>query len=180
MRFQVLVDNVELSGASLLDVGCGLADLWGFLKSRKIPADYTGVDITEGILALARAQHPDARLECVDIFARDPYGSKRFDVAFCSGIFNLELGNNRQFLPAAIERLFELARRYVVFNLLHVRARRKYAHCAYYDPAEVLSLLRERPCQARLVDDYLPNDFTVICRLDQAGVQADKTAPPTE
>ena len=31
-RFQVLADEVPLAGKTLLDVGCGLGDLYGFLR----------------------------------------------------------------------------------------------------------------------------------------------------
>ena len=168
MRFQILVENVELAGRTLLDVGCGLGDLWAFLKGREIEVDYTGVDIAEKIVALARSQHPEARFECVDIFSENPFGEKRFDAVFCSGLFNLDLGNNREFLPVALRRLLELSRRFVVFNLLHSRARQKREHCVYYEPDHVTAMLRQLPCEARLLDDYLPGDFTVVCRIRPA------------
>ena len=37
-RFEVLSDNVELSGKKLLDVGCGTGDLFGFLISQGMAA----------------------------------------------------------------------------------------------------------------------------------------------
>lgn len=163
-RFQVLADNVPLAGKSLLDVGCGLGDLWAFLKSRSIPTAYLGVDLVEKMAASAARLHPDGEFLCADVFADHAFDQRRFDVVFASGAFNLDLGNNMEFLPVALERLLSLAREFLVFNLLHHRAPRKYEHCAYYDPGQVLSLLEPMPCQARLIDDYLPNDFTVICR----------------
>ena len=46
-RFEALVRSVELTNRRLLDVGCGLGDLWDFLKARNISVDYTGVDILD-------------------------------------------------------------------------------------------------------------------------------------
>jgi hypothetical protein len=86
-----------------------------------------------------------------------------FDVVFCSGVFNLDLGNNREFLPVALARMFQLAREHVVFNLLHERTVNRYGHCAYYDPREVCEMLRAFPCTFRVLDHYLHNDFTVVC-----------------
>ena len=168
VRFQVLAANVELEGRTLLDVGCGLGDLWAFLKGQGIDVEYTGVDISERLLALAQKLHPGGRFCCADVFAANPFGTERFDAVFCSGTFNLYLGNNREFLPMALSRLFELSREFVVFNLLHSRARPKYRHCAYYDPAEVMEIVGKHSCHAKLLDDYLPNDFTVICRIGPA------------
>ena len=168
-RFAVLVRNVDLAGKSLLDVGCGLGDLLAFLTARGIAVEYTGVDIVEKMVERARRQHPAARFIHADPFADDPFGEERFDVVFCSGTFNLDLGNDRQFVPRALKRLSELAREYLVFNLLHVRAA-SHGYCAYYDPAEVLPWVTPMAREVRLVDDYLPNDFTVICRLgDEPG-----------
>jgi len=163
-RFQVLIDHVPLAGKTLLDVGCGLGDLWGYLKERSIPAQYTGVDLIEKMIAAARRQHADAEFLCADLFTEDAPQIGPFDVVFCSGAMNLELGNNRRFLPLAMRRMLDLAGVTVVVNLLHVRTPDKYEHCAYYDPADVLIALADLSCEARIIDDYLPNDFTVICR----------------
>ena len=163
-RFQVLVDHVPLAGKTLLDVGCGLGDLWGYLKQLSVPVQYTGVDLIERMIAAAREQHADAEFICADLFADDAPEIGPFDVAFCSGAMNLDLGNNLEFLPRAMRRMLDLASETVVVNLLHVRTPDKYDHCAYYDPADMLTGLADLPCEARIVDDYLPNDFTVICR----------------
>jgi len=164
LRFAVLADNVPLDGRSLLDVGCGTGDLWDFLARRALSVDYTGVDIVDAVVEEARRRHPGVRFVCADVFSADPFDGAHFDVAFCSGTFNLDLGNNREFLPAALKRLFEVSTRYVVFNLLHHRARRRYEHCVYHDPEEATALVRPFGCDTRVVDDYLPNDFTVICK----------------
>jgi len=182
-RFEVLVREVDLAGKSLLDVGCGLGDLLTFLERRRIGVDYTGVDLLERMVDLARRQHPGGRFFCADLFAKPPAGEEaagqpaamkqlldaRFDVVFSSGTFNLNLGNARQFLPRALARMLELARRHVVFNLLHVRARPRFSHCAYHEPREVLQILAQLPCRARIIDDYLPNDFTVVCERTISG-----------
>jgi len=163
-RFAVLADNVDLPGKSLLDVGCGLGDLWAYLRRRRVEVEYLGVDILEKMVAAARQRHPEARFEQADIFGADTYEPAAFDVVFCSGAFNLNLGNNLEFLPQAIARMCRLARQYVVFNLLHVRAASEQQKYFYHDPVKVRALLTSPACQVRIIDDYLPNDFTVICR----------------
>lgn len=164
-RFRVLADNVALAGKSLLDVGCGLGDLLGYLRGRGVDTDYTGVDLVARMVAAAAKLHPTATFKRADVFAENTFEPEAFDVVFCSGIFNLNLGNNHEFLAAALPRLLELSREYVVINLLHDRAtfgvQDEYFHFA---PRDVLKILRPLPCRARIVDDYLPNDFTVICR----------------
>ena len=164
IRFAVLGDNVELTRRSLLDVGCGTGDLWAFLRERGIEADYVGVDLLAKAIAEARRRHPDARFETVDVFQPGAFAPESFDVVFCSGAFNLDVGNNRDFLPVAASRLIELSREATAFNLLHARAASTYSHCFYWQPDEVREILADFAGQVEIIDDYLMNDFTVICR----------------
>ena len=165
-RLKILADNVSLHGRSLLDVCCGLADLFGYLQESDIRPDYTGVDISEKMLAEARRRHPEAFFVCADLFGTDipELPENRYDVVYCSGIFNLNLGNNEAFLPKAIERLKLLSGETLVFNLLHSRARGSDRNYAYYDPDKVLPSVSGAGWETQLLDDYLPNDFTIICR----------------
>ena len=163
-RFAVLAGQVDLQGKTLLDVGCGLGDLWTFLKDRGIRPAYTGLDILETMIQAARKRHPDARFLAADVFAKDVFPPGAFDVVFCSGALNLNLGNNRQFLPHAIARLLSLASQCLVFNLLHRRAAFQEDTYAYSHPQDVLAILQPLGCQPQVLDDYLHNDFTVICR----------------
>jgi SAM-dependent methyltransferase len=163
-RFQVFADSVYLAGKTLLDVGCGLGDLRAYLRLRNIPADYTGVDVSENMVQAALERQPDGRFLCADVFGETSFfPPAAFDVVFCSGIFNLNLGNNRQFLAPALARLLELAREHAAFNLLHQRSAGSDKKYFYYDPDEILQLLKSQPCQVRIIDNYLHNDFTVVC-----------------
>jgi SAM-dependent methyltransferase len=168
VRFRVLVENVPLANKRLLDIGCGVGDLYGYLSSRVPSVRYTGVDLLEGMVRYARARYPRARFEIGDVFGDGSPGHERamagetFDVVFASGTFNLNVGNNREFLPRAIARMFELSRELVVFNLLHERARSRHSHCVYFRPEDVLPLVTPPAASVRVLDDYLFNDFTII------------------
>ncbi len=163
-RFRVLADNVVLHGRALLDVGCGLGDLRAYLLKRGIQVDYTGVDVSEKMVEAARQRQPDGRFLQADLFGGTPvFPEDSFDVVYCSGIFNLDLGNNVAFVPRAVGLFLRLARRCVVCNMLHKRAGVGDGTYFFYDPAEILPPLRALAGEVRLIDDYLPNDFTVIC-----------------
>jgi len=164
-RFAVLTRALDLSGKALLDVGCGLGDLLTFLQQGGVEVDYTGVDILDRMVETARERHPRGRFVVADVFRSSPFKSASFDVVFCSGALNLNLGNNLRFLPLAAGRFFELSRQYVVFNLLHERARHNDDRYFHYNPDEVLTMLKPFNCRCRIIDDYLPNDFTCVCEI---------------
>jgi len=161
-RFAAMVDNISLQGLSLLDVGSGLGDLWAYLRARGLNVDYHGVDILPEMVRRACCQHPDARFTCADVFAQPQILDHHYDVVYTSGIFNLNLDNNEYFLRTALEVFFRIANRYVVFNLLHQRSPDPEARYWYTTPAQALAIVQAFTPQARIIDDYLPNDFTVI------------------
>lgn len=174
-RFGVLAANVELEGRTLLDVGCGLGDLVKFLDGRGIsPAEYVGVDIIPEMLEKAREMNPGRKFVEADVFSPDTQQTletlgyaEGFDVVFCSGTLNLNLGNNMEFLDRAISAMVGLTRGKLVFNCLHSRfpfADEKYFS---YFPEDVLKITHKYVSAKKtiLLDEYLAGDFTVICDL---------------
>jgi len=172
LRFEVLTRHLDLAGKSLLDVGCGLGDLAAFLDKLGIDVDYTGVDVVPEMLARAGQANPGRRFECLDIFAETTGQvlatlgvSEPFDIVFCSGALNLNLGNNLRFLPRAMESMLRLTRQWMVVNFLHTRLLQRDEIYFNYNPAEVIEILQPLCRDIQLVDDYLDNDFSLICRV---------------
>jgi SAM-dependent methyltransferase len=165
LRFNAMIHNVDLEGSSLLDVGCGLGDLHACLVRRGIHTDYMGIDLLPEMIDAAQKRHPDVPFRELDLFRNPDSLDRTFDVVFCSGIFNLNLGNNHQFLQDALDVFFSLATRTVVFNLLHKRSPDPDHYYFYFTPEEVIPWVRKYSDKTRIIDDYLANDFTVIVDL---------------
>jgi ubiquinone/menaquinone biosynthesis C-methylase UbiE len=49
-RFKVLAEIGISSGDKVLDVGCGLADFYNWIKKNKLQIKYTGLDMTPGMI----------------------------------------------------------------------------------------------------------------------------------
>ena len=178
------IRNSEFSAIRLLDAGCGLADLRVYLRQNgfsvdpgpaalhpepgvrqpafPVPLAYTGVDITPAILAEAHRRQPDANLLLADLFTEEPFPPQSVDVVFASGLFNLDLGNNVEFIRGGVPRLFSLASRLLAVNFLHVRTPHKYGHCHYTHPDDLLQEFGPLAARADVIADYLPNDFTLV------------------
>lgn len=177
VRFGVLLGVLQHAFAAervprLLDVGCGMTDLAAFLERRRAPVRYVGADITLGILAEARRRNPQRCLLAADVFTAAPFAAQAFDATYCSGVFNLSLGNNDDFALAALPRLLDLAGTVAVANFLHCRCHRQYEHCHYFDPAALRTALERRGLQVTVIDDYLENDFTLVLRRHAGTVPA--------
>jgi len=161
-RFSVLSEHIDLNGLSLLDVGCGVGDLYGYLLRRHIDTDYTGVDILKEMVQEAKRRYPTGQFVSGDLFTSDMMTGKSFDVVYSSGIFNLNLGNNTAFLKSALPVFFRLAGQWVVFNLLDSGHPAKSERYACFDPEEVVSWVREHAGNVQLLRGYVPHDFTII------------------
>lgn len=166
-RFSILVSNVELKGKRILDVGCGLGNLKDYLDQQGIQASYTGVDLLQDMVEQAAAKHVGTPFYCLDIFKENPFGMHSFDIIYSSGIFNLNLGNNKEFLKNAIVRFFELSRHGAVFNLLHDQSPDRDDEYFYFSPKEVSEIVEKAVpanTKVQIYQGYLNNDFTVICK----------------
>ncbi len=166
-RFQTLMKTVDLSGKTLLDIGCGLGTLYDYIAENKINVKYTGVDILEEMIRRARERHKGIEFSCIDIFDEKAVFDREFDVVFASGIFNLNLGNNKRFIERALDRFFSVADQIIAFNLLHEDSENKEERYFYSNPAEINRLLlvyAGKFQEAEFYHSYLKNDFTVIIR----------------
>ena len=188
-RFAAFAKNVDLNGKAVLDVGCGLGDLFHFLTSGLgLSVNYVGIDISERMIETAKGQleilrenglklpaenKSTVRFLTADVFADDfvnaldfsalEESSAGFDWIYASGIFNLNLGNNFEFLKKAFVRFMELGKSGFVCSMLNERSSDKESPYFYYNPKQVCSFAKDAGAKSvRIIDDYLENYFTVF------------------
>ncbi|MCP4162775.1 MAG: class I SAM-dependent methyltransferase, partial [Deltaproteobacteria bacterium] len=158
--------NIELDSHKILDVGCGLGNLLEHLKDAHENPDYTGVDILEDMIIKAREVHPEANFLTVDIFANEIFGENSFNTIYSSGIFNINMGNNRDFLHDAVKLFLKLADKTIIFNLLHHNSPDIDNTYYYFSPDEVFRMIEDMNNESiksiKIVEHYLKNDFTII------------------
>jgi ubiquinone/menaquinone biosynthesis C-methylase UbiE len=165
LRFQVLTGIANLSGASVLDVGCGLADLLAYLQTQGVDVQYKGIDLNAEGIVLARQRFPQHTFEVGNLL-EERLAEASFDYVFASGIFYLRQVQPVPFLDAMVRAMFGLCRRGVAFNTLSTRAACREAGEFYADPHKVLDLCWQLTPRVVLRHDYLPHDFTVYLYKD--------------
>lgn len=84
---EILKKEIE-PGAKVLDAGCG----YGRMARYFDPHDYTGIDISPDLLAVANAAHPKHRF-LLGSLKQLPFRDAEFDVAFCVSIKGMVVGN---------------------------------------------------------------------------------------
>jgi SAM-dependent methyltransferase len=135
-RFDKLVQIADLNGQRVLDLGCGIGDLYPFLLNRFGNVDYTGIDIGSELITAAKVRYPATRFICKDV-QEDGIGES-FDFVLISGIFNNAIPNCTQFLKEMIELAFSHCSKGLAFNFISRHVNYLSPGMAYHDPSEIL------------------------------------------
>lgn len=164
IRYKIFLENALLEGKSILDVGCGLGDFYGFLHSRLNNFEYKGIDVVPELIAGARKKYPTASFETADMLSYDGPGA---DYVFASGVFSFTVQNSREVYFSAIKKYYGLARGGFGFNML-----KKLYHVdddlyVTYYPQDVVNYCQSMCKDVKLVEGYLPHDFTVFMYKDR-------------
>jgi len=165
IRFKALAEIGIDARDSLLDVGCGFGDLFSWLNGHALPVEYTGIDISQDILAKGIEMNPELDLRQGELFDFD-WQPQSLDWVFLSGTLNWNLNDDGEYARRVIKEMFRLSRRGVAFNMLDKRdidaasLRDLFA----YDRDEILNFCREITPDCQLRTDYHKNDFTIYMR----------------
>lgn len=167
VRYRVLSEVMNLSGKSVLEVGCGFGDLGAYLRQKYEGVQYTGVDISSRMIEEGQKANPGLLLYQANVLEMDP--SQQFDVVLAQGIFYL-LGNNAEAkMHRLIEEIFSLARQAVAFSAISTWARQKDSTEFYADPIKLLDWCRRLTPWLVLRHDYHPGDVTMYLYKREGG-----------
>ena len=172
IRFKKLSEILPRNQAcSLLDVGCGFADLSAYLKQQGFQVDYTGIDLSEDMIRSAGFQHPGVQVQQGDVFDFNPE-SQQFDFVLLSGALNevveTELEGTEQFqgryAKAVIRKLYDSCKYGVAFNLLDARNAwvASRPDLQSFQPEDIAGYCKTFAHNVSWQDGYVDNDFTVF------------------
>jgi SAM-dependent methyltransferase len=151
----------DLSAVTLVDIGCGLGDLFDYLKGLgACPSEYIGIDVVEPMVEIARRQTGQEIL-LLDALC-DPLPEADYYV--CSGAMNTL---TREETGCFIERCLAASRVGFVFNLL--RGADDCHTFSYWEPEEIEALARVLEADCRIETGYLYQDFSVALHHRVAG-----------
>jgi SAM-dependent methyltransferase len=124
-RYKIMLDIIRLNQhteVSVLDFGCGAAHLLEYIKKNQIQGiDYSGLDISQKFIDVAKAKFPDNSFYCIDFF--DSYTElPNFDYIVMNGVFTekreFSFDEMWEYFTKLISIVFEKCDKGFAFNVM--------------------------------------------------------------
>ncbi|WEJ63496.1 class I SAM-dependent methyltransferase [Thiomicrorhabdus lithotrophica] len=179
IRFQQLMGILPSSADlkhqawSLLDVGCGFADLVGFLQRHEYFPTYAGIDISPQVVLGAKSMNSGLDIQEGELADFD-FKVRDFDYVMLSGALNevveTEIEGTAQqqgeYAKSVIKTMYQICKKGVAFNLLD--SRNEWVKSRFdlqsFLPEDIIQFCQAFANDVELVEGYLENDFTIYLR----------------
>ena len=154
-RFEVLLSMIDIHEHSrVVDVGCGFADLYLYMKEKNIVfSTYIGLEMMELMVIEARKRVP-CEIRVSDVLSAT---LPKADYYICSGAMNI-LTRDETYL--FIRRCLDASSKGFVFNMLEGKDESMVYN--YFRPKEIEMYAKELGVSYTMKRGYLPKDFTVF------------------
>lgn len=142
LRFSILAaEALKNPSSSVLDLGCGFADLYAFLRAGGWRGRYAGVDLVPSFIETARRRHPGLELVCGDWAELGPELGG-FDYVIASGMLNVmpSQGEAMENLRFCLEAMFGLCRQALCLDFLSDRADYYQERAFHPSPMQVMEM----------------------------------------
>lgn len=172
-RFQNLLNTLDLSGKSILDIGCGFGDLFSYLKSENIPfRGYLGWDVNDKFIDLASSSYhlTTAEFAVFDMLNESPKAAMA-DVGVMLGLLNYNYGSqeiNQRFVEQMLSNAFKTVNDCLFVDFISTYRDPTYPYedfIYYQDPSIMLKIGLSMTSNLRLLHDYAPipqKEFSLI------------------
>lgn len=165
-RFAQTLAATDFNGKSLLDIGCGFADLNSFVKSQNIALkSYTGWDINPSLVKEATSAFSDddnVSFACQNITELADNQQPVADIGVMLGLLNFNLkdqADNYEYSRLCLEKVFNCVGEVLVVDFLSTELTPDYAKedfVFYHNPAKMLEMALSLTPKVVLKHDYEP------------------------
>ena len=160
-RFEVICRVGDLTGSTILDLGCGYGDLRAYIDERFSGVTYIGVDAVPEFIEHAARRYQD---RADTSFLRADFAHLDLptaDYVVSSGAFAYRR-RDQAYYTDIIQKMYDAATVGVAFNMLDDATFVAHGLLAGHDKEHILAFCRSIAPAARLVSGYLADDFTVF------------------
>lgn len=157
-RFEVLLQNINFKNKSVMDIGCGFADFYGYLKQKEICCNYIGVDIIPEFLECCCKKYPEATFIKANIML-DKDILPKTDIVVTTGTLNLKLDDidNMEYTKDFMRNAYEKTEELMSIDFLSTKLTSSYPKedfVYYHDPLKLLEYSFELTDNIKLIHNY--------------------------
>ena len=159
LRYFQLIDNIDFNFSSVLDVGCGVGDLWKYLNKNHFNLkDYKGIDVLDEMIDGAKTKYDyiKDKFECVDVF--DYFGTHDYVVSL--GTISTRVFDDDEEQKAYgynfLDKLNTLSTKGFAINFLtdYTDERIKTNELFYYSPELMYTYCKMNYGNVKVISDY--------------------------
>jgi ubiquinone/menaquinone biosynthesis C-methylase UbiE len=159
LRFSEIKHFIGNLSGSVLDVGCGNAEFFKFLKMTGFEGHYTGIDVNKELLAEAKERFPDGKFLNMGILEMR---NRKYDYVIASGIFNYDYGQDIVLIKKMLKKMYSVASRKVIFNGVCSQGTRRDKGTFYIDQWELCKWMEgEVGCLVEIRNCFVKFNFTL-------------------
>lgn len=169
IRYSILTKHFDLDGKSILDIGCGFADLYVYMNSLNLNFDYCGVDINANLLNEAKKNilmcNPNNKWQLINADFLDDQIVEHYDFVIASGCFSTRLINqdNYEYIESVIKKALKLSRYGIALDFCSsLYGEQDSPMFITYNPIKVIEIAYKYSKRLLLMNDYFPTEFSVI------------------
>ena len=171
-RFDILTD-IDTQLNSIIDIGCGLGDMYHYLNSKGYQGSYLGLDFVDEFIQAASEKfraHSQANFARFDLTKEKIPATH--DYILLSGVFNNNTPDAKQFMLSTIDAMFQACKKGVAFNAMSTYVDFLNDVLFYIDPLEVFDHCKKLGAHVVLKHDYIvkegsvPYEFTMYLYKD--------------
>jgi hypothetical protein len=138
-----------------------MGDFYKFLKRRGISVNYSGVDINENFINVAKKKYPECTFKVMNV--DEDLLEGYYDYIFICGVFNLRVPGVQDDLRNALMTLFKHCNKALALNALSSHTPTKDVELNYTSPEETMKFAIENLSPSVVLrHDRIPNDFTLF------------------
>ena len=170
LRFKILSEVGIQDGDTVLDLGCGFADLHTFFAERKTKINYIGIDINDQIVKLANEKMQGVDIRVLDIL-NDTIPEK-IDYIVSTSSFNNKLfeETNYEFVESLLIKCQSIAQKGIAIDFLSSYVDfRLNDDVFYYEPEKIFSIAKKITKKVCLRNDYELFEFCLYMYPDFKG-----------
>lgn len=161
--YQQLIIDLDFNHKTILDVGCGFADILPYIKKTAKDFKYTGVDLIPEFIKVCQQKYPQHQFIVRDYFHRPL--TKKYDIIISSGALNSNIPHPYQYRQKTIKTLFSHCREAVIFNMAGSYPQPKNIQSKpefFSDSLTILKFCLDLSSKVIFRHHYDPKSFTVI------------------